>query len=440
MAGHFGQRQGRSRTRAALDALAMSEAPEVLDASSDFPIALRSGRGARVRDADGNRYVDLTSFFGVALVGHGNPAIVAAVRRQAGRLAHAMGDVHPADVKARLLAELARRMPAPDYRAVLGLNGSDAVECALKFAAAATGRGGVVAFEGAYHGLTAGALEVTHGATFRAPFAATLSRRASFAPWPAADGSDLDAVLGRVADLARGRSPGDFPIGALIVEPIQGRGGVRVPPAGFLPGLARIATDAGLVLIADEIYTGVGRTGPFLACTRDGAVPDVVCLGKALGGGAPISACLMRPLVADAVRRAGHEAVHTSTFLGHPLGCAAALAVLDQLDRHDLGRAAVRVGGVIRARANRWAARFPSVRDVRGAGAMIGVDLGLPDGAPASDLAGRVLASALAAGVVLLTEGPALNVLAFTPPAVIGDTDLVFALDAVESALAGAAG
>ena len=436
MASHFGQRFGRSRTRAALRTLAAAEAPEVLDAASNFPIVLRAGRGARVQDADGNRYVDLTSFFGVALVGHGNPAVVAAVRRQAGHLAHAMGDVHPADVKALLLAELARRMPAPDYRAVLGLNGSDAVECALKFAAAATGRGGVLAFEGAYHGLTAGALEVTHGATFRAPFAVTLANRASFAPWPAADGSDLDAALDRIAELVRGRSPGGAPIGALIVEPIQGRGGIRVPPAGFLAGLVRIAADAGLVLIADEIYTGVGRTGPFLACMRDGIVPDVVCVGKALGGGVPISACLMRPHVADAVRRAGAEAVHTSTFLGHPLGCAAALAVLHQCERHDLGRAAVRIGSVIRARAKRWAARFPAVRDVRGEGAMIGVDLRLPDGTPASDLAGRVLASCLAAGVILLTEGPALNVLAFTPPAVIRDTDLEFALDTVASALA----
>jgi len=152
-----------------LRTLAAVEVPQVLDPASSFPVVLTRATGARVVDVDGNRYLDLTSFFGAALVGHRDRRVVSAVRVQAGRLLHAMGDVHPADVKARFLRELVRRMPAPDYRAMLSLNGSDAVECALKFAAAATGRAGVVSFRGSYHGLTAGALEVTGQERFRAP-------------------------------------------------------------------------------------------------------------------------------------------------------------------------------------------------------------------------------------------------------------------------------
>jgi 4-aminobutyrate aminotransferase-like enzyme len=169
--GAFGQRRGRSHSKGILKTLAAVEVPQVLDPQSDFPVVLCRAQGARVADADGNRYLDLSSFFGAALVGHRNPAVVSAVRAQAGRLLHGLGDVHPPDVKARFLRELVRRLPAPDYRALLSLNGSDAVECALKFAAAATGRAAVVAFQGSYHGLTAGALEVTAQERFRRPFA-----------------------------------------------------------------------------------------------------------------------------------------------------------------------------------------------------------------------------------------------------------------------------
>jgi 4-aminobutyrate aminotransferase/(S)-3-amino-2-methylpropionate transaminase len=426
----FGSIRGRARSRGALRALAAVEAPEILDHASDFPIVLRAATGARVRDADGNRYVDLTSFFGAALVGHRNPAVVAAVRTQAGRLLHAMGDVHPADVRVRFLRELAARMPAPGYRAVLGLNGSDAVECALKFAAAATGRGGILSFEGAYHGLTGGALEATWAPVFREPFAATLSGRAAFAPWPAADGSDLDRVLD-AARLALRDGAGGRAIGAVLVEPVQGRGGIRVPPPGFLPALAALARDAGAALIADEVYCGSGRTGAFLASPAEGVLPDAVCLGKALGGGVPISACLMRPALADAVRGTGVEAPHTSTFLGHPLGCAAGLAVLAVIDRRRLPAAALRMEATLRDRARRWHARWPaSVGPARGRGGMIGVPMTGRTGAALA-----VVAVALKRGALILTEGPAADVLAFTPPLTIPPADLAFALDAVEAAL-----
>ncbi len=430
----LGQRAGRRHSQVVLNALAAREAPVVLDAASGFPIVLGHASGCRVRDIDGNRYIDLTSFFGVATVGHRHPQVLAALRAQSGRLLHGMGDVHPADAKARFLREIGRRLPAPDYQAVLSLNGADAVDAALKFAAAATGKPGFVAFEGAYHGLSTGALEATHLPVFRAPFAHLLAGRARFVPWPAADGSDAGAVLDAVQ--AAVRAPGPFPCGAVLIEPIQGRGGIRVPPPGFLRDLAEACAAEGVPLIADEIYCGVGRTGAFLRCDAEGVVPDAVCLGKSLGGGVPISGCWMRPALARAVRREGVEAVHTSTFLGHPLGCAAGLGVLKALDRGGLTARAAGIEAAVRQRAWSWREATGAVADVRGAGAMMGVQLRDPRGGPGGDLAGRVVARALRDGTILLTEGEGGEVLAFTPPLSIPPADLSRALDIVGRALA----
>jgi 4-aminobutyrate aminotransferase/(S)-3-amino-2-methylpropionate transaminase len=429
----LGQEGGRRHTRAILASLALTEVPQVLDAASEFPVVLCKADGSRVRDADGNRYIDLTSFFGVATVGHRNPSVLAALRIQSGRLLHAMGDVHPADVKARFLREISRRLPSPDYKAVLSLNGADAVETALKFAAAATGRPGVIAFEGSYHGLSAGALDATHLPAFRAPFTGLLSGRARFVPFPSPDGSNASSVLDAVRATARAEGP--FKIGAVMVEPIQGRGGIRVPPPGFLRDLATVCAAEDLVLIADEVYTGVGRTGRFLRMDAEEVVPDAVCLGKSLGGGIPLSGCWMRPRLADAVHRAGAEAVHTSTYLGHPLGCAAGLGVLKALDRGHLMQRAAEIEVAVRERAAIWRQRSGLIRDVRGAGAMIGVELQTANGGPGAPIAGRVIARAMRGGVILLTEGPAGDVLSFTPPLSILPEDLQRALTIVERAL-----
>lgn len=155
------RKYSKARSSAALKALSKVEVGQVMDFTSDFPVVIEKASGAAVIDVDGNRYLDMTSFFGAALVGHRNPVVLAAIRRQLGRLLHGMGDVHPPAVKAKFLSKLAKRMPAPDYKGLLSLNGSDAVETALKFATAATKKAGIIAFKGAYHGLTGGALEVT---------------------------------------------------------------------------------------------------------------------------------------------------------------------------------------------------------------------------------------------------------------------------------------
>jgi len=435
MAGAFGKKGSTSGSRAVHDTLVELDAPMAANFGTGYPIAFSRAAGARVRDVDGNRYIDLSGFFGVAAVGHRNRAVMNAVRVQAGRLPHAMGDVHPADVKARFLRRLRGFMPAPDYKAVLSLNGSDAVESALKFAAASTGRAGVVAFEGSYHGLSGLALEVTAQDTFRRPFAAMLSDRVAFVPFPGRAGVDVASVMDRIRECVIGRHGAEAPVGALIVEPVQGRGGIIVPPTGFLSALSSLCAELEVVLIVDEVFTGTGRTGAFLACDHEGVVPDVVCLGKALGGGIPISACLMRGPAADSVKGAPHVAVHTSTYMGYPLGCAAGLAVLREIEKKALYDNASRIGAGIIARARDWRDRFEAVADVRGLGAMVGLEMAGARGVSGGEMAQLICEEVLQKGVILLTEGEHGEVISFTPPFVISDSDLNRALDIVEEAL-----
>lgn len=355
------------RARAWVSRLARAECPaftarrarraEASGAPHD-PIVWAEARGANVVDVDGNVYVDLTSGFGVAAVGHAHPDVVAAVRAQSERLLHALGDLHPSDTKIALLERLADLAPFDDARVVLSLNGADAVETALKTAMIATGRPGVLAFEGGYHGLAHGPLAACgYSAAFRAPFQAQLNPHVVFAPFPTSD-EDPNACLERAGELL------DERVGAVLVEPIQGRGGVRVPPEGFLEGLRDLAHARGAVLIADEILTGLGRCG---VRWRSGDLADVLCVGKALGGGLPVSACVGRPEVMSAWGTCDGEALHTGTFFGHPVGSAAALAALDLVERHDLASRAREVGGAFAARLR--GAGF----EIVGEGLMLGV-------------------------------------------------------------------
>jgi 4-aminobutyrate aminotransferase/(S)-3-amino-2-methylpropionate transaminase len=261
--------------------------------------------GCRVVDAEGRRYLDLTGGFGVAALGHRNADVVAALTAQADRCLHALGDLAEADVAEQLRA----RLGGDEREVMLGVTGEDAVEIALRTALLVTGRPGIVAFEGAYHGTGLLALAATGFEHFRQPFA----------PW----------LPGPVHRRPFGEDPGPLPedSGCVIVEPVQGRAGARVPPDGFLETLRRRCDEAGALLIADEVYTGLGRTGSVWA---SGALADVLTCGKALGGGLPISACLLRP-EHHAAWDFGPEDVYTHTHTGNPLACAAALVVLDRV-------------------------------------------------------------------------------------------------------------
>lgn len=310
-------------SRAWVDRLAQRECPAItarrarrasaLGASDDDPIVWAQARGANVVDADGNRFVDLTAGFGVASAGHGHPAISGAVSAQLDRLVHAMGDAYADPQRIRLLERLADRSGLD--RAILGSSGSDAVEAALKTARIATGRDRVVAFTGGYHGLSYGALAAIgyKRDAFHAPFSGQTGAHVTLAPFG-------------------GPLPPLNDVGAVLVEPIQGRGGIRVPPAGWLQSLIEAAHRAGAVVIFDEVYTGCGRTGAWFRFQQEGVQPDLVCIGKGLAGGFPVSACLGTAAVMDAWGASKGEALHTQTFLGHPVGCAAALACLDVVE------------------------------------------------------------------------------------------------------------
>jgi 4-aminobutyrate aminotransferase-like enzyme len=226
-------------------------------------------------------------------------------------------------------------------------------------------------------------------------------------------------------------------IGAVLVEPVQGRGGIRIPPPEWLPLLRRLCDAHGALLIVDEIYTGFGRTGRWFACEHSGVVPDLICLGKSLAGGFPISACLGRADVMDAAwPESRGEALHTSTFAGHPVGCAMALAQLAEIQRRQLPARAAALG----QRLLEWLAALRAPRgglrlSARGLGLMVGLELRRPDGAPASEEAFRIVKAMLRRGFILLTEGEHGNVLSFTPPLTIRASELRRAVAALQAAL-----
>lgn len=376
-----------------------------------------NAEGSEVRDAAGNVYLDFSGAFGVAFAGHRHPTVVDRIAAQAGRLVHGMGDIHPPAVKVEFLEALTGRMPWPDSRAILGLSGSDAVEAALKTAQLATGRIGVIAFEGSYHGLTLGALAATHREHFRRPFNDRLVDHVHYLPFPASP-AEAAKVLDQASDLVSHRVRA--PVGAVIVEPIQGRAGVRIPPEGFLPALGERAGAGGALLIADEVFTGAGRTGAFLACEHEGVVPDLVCMGKALGGGMPLSACCGPAAIMDAWPPSGGEAIHTSTFLGHPLSCAGGLGFLDALEAESLVERARRLGTWALSHLWQQLADHPAVNGVRGRGLMLGVELTGARAAPAVHVAERLLER----GLIVLPAGAGGEVVELTPAATIGRRSL----------------
>ena len=391
-------------------------------------IVYATAAGSNVVDVDGNHYVDLAAGFGAALIGHGHPAVLRALSLQSERLLHALGDVHPSDAKIALLERLGSLHPEPDAQVLLGQSGSDAVSAALKTAVLATGKSGVLAFTGAYHGLGYGPLSACGlRPSYREPFLAQLNPAVSFAPYPET------REQGAAAIEAVGRALAEGNVGAVLVEPILGRGGVVVPPSGFLAELSRLAAASGALLIADEIWTGLGRSGAWLYSVAEGARPDLICLGKGLGGGLPLSAVIGRRSVMAAWRREA-EVVETSTFAGSPLACSTALATLGVLGREKLVERSAALGATWLAELREALVSAKDVR-ARGAGLMVGIDLGAHPGA-----GGAAVRSLLEQGFLATTGGGQREVLVLTPPLTISEVQLAAATGAVVQAVREAVG
>jgi 4-aminobutyrate aminotransferase/(S)-3-amino-2-methylpropionate transaminase len=374
-------------------------------------------------DVDGNRYLDFAAGFGSVLLGHGHPSLMRAVTAQAARLVQGLGDVYVSDVKIALMTELAALHPHGPAQVLLTQSGSDAIAAALKTATLATGRHAFVAFDGAYHGLGHGPLGACgFNEAFRAPFAPQLNQAISFCPYPGLRGASMGSATSMLEQWLRHR-----PVAAVLIEPVLGRGGCIVPPAGFVAEVCERAHAHGALVIADEIWTGLGRTGAMLRSETDRAMLDIVCLGKGLGGGLPISACIGTARAMHAWQ-AG-DTIHTSTHAGAPLACAAALATLAVLREQRLADGARELGNRALARLCHELAGRREIVDIRGAGLMIGVEL------DSAERAQRAIRSLLRAGIIVLSGGIDGATLTLTPPLVVTDDHFAAFATALATAL-----
>jgi acetylornithine/N-succinyldiaminopimelate aminotransferase len=381
--------------------------------TSDAPIGLEIARaeGSWLYDSDGRRYLDLIAGIGVSALGHGHPAVLAAIENQARRHLHVMvyGE-YVIEAQARLAARLAELLPRQLSRIYFTNSGAEAIEGALKAARKFTHREGFVAFDGAYHGDTMGAMALAGNPAFREPFGA-LPGPVTHLPF--GDVHALDAL--------------DDTIAAVVIEPVQAEGGVRIPTAEFMRTLRERCDRAGALLIFDEVLTGFGRTGKLFALEHFDVVPDVIVLAKALGGGLPLGGFATRDEVMSVL---AHDPPlgHITTFGGHPLSCAAGLASLDVIVAERLSERADAIGDRIRAELLSFADE--NVVDVRGIGLLIGIELGN------AELTRRFVAESIANGVVINWTLNADNVVRIAPPLTISDAELDFALATIRSALA----
>jgi 4-aminobutyrate aminotransferase/(S)-3-amino-2-methylpropionate transaminase len=402
------------------------------------PVFVASTSGAVITDVDGNRYLDFGGGIGALNAGANHPEVVQAIREQAGRMLHACFHVLPYEPYVRLARRLCEIMPGRgDKKAMLINSGAEAVENAVKIARYATGRPAVISFENAFHGRTLLTLTLTSQAksegfgplapeVYRSPF--PYLYRSSLGSEAETVAACLDAFRRLVGDVGADR------VAATIMEPVQGEGGFIVPPAAFVQGIAACCREWGILFIADEIQTGFYRTGRRFGIEHFDVVPDLVAVAKSVADGLPLSAVVGRSDVMDAVPPGGLG----TTFGGNPLACAAALAVIDILEREDCGARARAIGARVLERFRAWQAAYELVGDVRGLGAMVAMELVTDRRTrePATEAASAVVAEALRAGVVLVKAGAHKNVVRFLGPLSITDEELDAGLRVLERALA----
>ncbi len=408
------------------------ECPQITYVGGVFPVFLKKAYACNLYDVDRNRYLDLSSAFTVTNLGHSHPAVLKAMREQSRLMMHGLGDVHPNELKVALAKKLSEITPGNLNQSIFSSTGCEAVESALKTAMRHTKKAGVISFTGAYHGLGYGALSVTHREDFKKPFLKQLGGFSYTVPFPDVrlyENKAAQVSMKAIVATVKKSKKSKYPVGAILIEPIQGRGGIISAGTDFLKQLRVFCDEQKIVLIADEILSGFGRTGSLFAVEKSGIVPDILCLGKGLANGFPISACIGSTRVMYSWGASSGDAIHTSTFLGNPLGCAIALATIKEIEERKLVDHAKNLGDFFRKELWKLKEKYPLVADVRGSGLMIGMELS------DTEKAKIFIAESLRHGVVLLLSGAAHNVLSITPPLIITEKEISFCVSLFDKIL-----
>jgi 4-aminobutyrate aminotransferase/(S)-3-amino-2-methylpropionate transaminase len=404
------------------------------------PLVVARAEGTRLWDQEGREYLDCFSGISVVNLGHRHPAVIAAVQTQLERLVHCNSYTYYVPEVALLARRLAEITPGRLQKSFFSNSGAEAVEAAMRMAKAYTGRSEFIALERGFHGRTLGTLGLTGNAGRRrkgGPYVPGVA----FAPCPVRLASRPDETPAQVVERAVEGLENAFryqtsgAVAAVIVEPVLGEGGIVVPPREYLPRVREVADRYQALLIVDEVQTGFGRTGRMFAIEHYGVEPDIMTLAKGIADGFPLGATVAREEIADSLG----PGEHLSTFGGNPVSVAAALANLEEIIRLDLPAAAARMGEMALSGLVRWAQGCAGVREVRGLGLMIGIELADVSG-PRPDWAAAARAHARQAGVLIGVGGPEGNVLRLQPPLVISEADWLRALEVVESAVAAAVG
>jgi 4-aminobutyrate aminotransferase/(S)-3-amino-2-methylpropionate transaminase len=398
------------------------------------PIVIERGQGATLTDVDGNTFIDFTGGVGCLNVGHTNPQVVDAVQEQAAKFFHTDFTVVPYEVYVELAERLVAAAPfSTPAKAAFFNSGAEAIENAVKFARAFTGRPAVIGFEGGFHGRTLLALSLTSKThPYKAglgPFAPDVYRL----PYPQDYRGPSGAAALAALERALLTTVAAEDVAAIVVEPVQGEGGFIVAPPEFVAGVRAICDEHGIVLVVDEVQSGFGRTGRMFAIEHYGIEPDLITIAKSIAGGLPLSGVIG---VAEIMDSPGDSAVG-GTFVGNPVAQAAALAVLDVFESERLVDRASAVGDILRSRFLEWQDRWPEIGDVRGLGAMLAIELveDRETKEPAGDLASSVVEAAAEGGLLLLRAGVYGNCIRVLVPLVISDAELDEALGVWEDAL-----
>jgi len=398
------------------------------------PVVAAEASGATITDVDGNTFLDFVGGVGVANVGHNHPRVVEAITAQAERFLHTDFTVVPYESYVELAERLSAHVPiSGEKRAAFFNAGTEAVENAVKLARLYTRRQAVIAFDGAFHGRTLLALTMTSKThpykKGLGPFAPEVYR----APFPNRyRGPDAEAALAALERMLSTHVSADH-VAAIVFEPEQGEGGFIPAPPAFVEGLRRICDENGIVLVADEVQTGFGRTGRMFAMEHFDVEADLVIVAKSIAGGLPLSGVVGRAEIMDDP----HDGAIGGTFIGNPVALAAALAVLDVFEEEDVVARAVTVGNTIRERMLAWQARWREIGDVRGLGAMLAVELvrDAESMKPAPELTTAVIDEALRRGLILLKAGVYGNCIRVLCPLTISDGELDEGLAVWEGAL-----